>query len=53
MPEIAEIFRDHHEEYFRRNNAPPEVIRAIFDIEKTGYALDRSAYYPLWFLISS
>lgn len=34
MVEIAEIFRDHHEEYFRRNNAPPEVIRAIFDIEK-------------------
>lgn len=34
MPEIAEIFRDHHEEYFRRNNAPSEVIRAIFDIEK-------------------
>lgn len=34
MPEIAEIFRDHHREYFRRNNAPPEVIRAIFDIEK-------------------
>ena len=34
MPEIAEIFRDHHKEYFRRNNAPPEVIRTIFDIEK-------------------
>jgi len=34
MPEIAEIFRDHHEEYLSRHNAPSEVIRAIFDIEK-------------------
>ena len=34
MSEIAEIFRDHHKEYFRRNNASPEVVSAIFDIEK-------------------
>lgn len=33
MPEIAEIFRDHHKEYFRRNNAPPEVIRTILTLK--------------------
>jgi hypothetical protein len=32
--EIADIFRDWHEEYFRRHNAPPEVIRAVHDIMK-------------------
>jgi hypothetical protein len=34
MAELADIFRDHQEEYFRQNNAPTEVMRAVFDVIK-------------------
>ncbi len=32
--ESADIFRDWHKEYFRRHNAPPEVVRAVYDTMK-------------------
>jgi len=34
MFEIADIFRKHYPEYFRRYNAPPEIRRAVYDIMK-------------------
>jgi len=34
MIEIADIFRKHYPEYFRRYNAPPEVLRAVYDMMK-------------------
>ncbi len=46
MADLANIFRNHHQEYFQKYNAPSEVVRAIFDVEKCCTpAMGRSIVY--------